>query len=113
MNVNVDSGEAASQSGTAASVRIPGKPGWMDKFGPSVLGGGTIFLFLAIWQSIAWARVVPELFLPGPLSIANALVQLFQTRSIWYDLWVSFQEVIYGFGLAILVGLPLGMLMGW
>jgi ABC-type nitrate/sulfonate/bicarbonate transport system permease component len=33
--------------------------------------------------------------------------------SIWKDIWVSFQEFAWGYMLAIVVGIPLGVLMGW
>ncbi|MBX5493205.1 MAG: ABC transporter permease [Chloroflexi bacterium] len=33
--------------------------------------------------------------------------------SIWKDMWVSFQEYIYGYLLAVAIGIPMGVLMGW
>jgi NitT/TauT family transport system permease protein len=33
--------------------------------------------------------------------------------SIWKDIWVSFQEFILGYALAVIVGIPFGMLTGW
>jgi NitT/TauT family transport system permease protein len=62
---------------------------------------------------VALRRLVPELFLPGPTDIFTALVGLFGAGTIWRDLWVSGQELIYGYVLAIVVALPLGLLMGW
>jgi len=33
--------------------------------------------------------------------------------SIWKDIWVSFQEFILGYTLAVVVAIPFGMLTGW
>jgi NitT/TauT family transport system permease protein len=56
---------------------------------------------------------MPELFLPGPSDIAVAFGAYINKGQIWNDLWVSGQELILGFVLAIVLGLPIGMLMGW
>ena len=94
-------------------LRIPGRPGPIARYEGVIFGGGTAVIFLVIWQIIAYLRIFPPLFLPGPLDIWNALVAYVEDGSIWPDLAVSGEELIYGYGLAILVGLPIGLLMGW
>ena len=108
-------GEAApSASSTSATpVRIPGRPGRLERMESLVIGTSAVILFLVVWQGIAFARIVPELFLPGPLDIVNAFVGYVKSGQIWNDVWVSGQELIYGYVLAIVVGLPLGVVMGW
>jgi len=93
--------------------RIPGQPGPFARYEGFALGLGAVLVFLAIWQVVAFARVVPPLFLPGPLDIWNALVDYVADGSIWSDLTTSGEELLYGYGLAIAAGLPLGLLMGW
>jgi ABC-type nitrate/sulfonate/bicarbonate transport system permease component len=97
----------------ATEVRIPGRRGPWARREPLLVGLATVFVFLAIWQLVAWRRLVPELFLPGPTDIFAALGALFGGGTIWRDLWVSGQELIYGYVLAIVFALPLGLLMGW
>jgi ABC-type nitrate/sulfonate/bicarbonate transport system permease component len=80
---------------------------------PFLFGACSVAVFLLVWQAVAWARLVPPLFLPGPLDIIDAFVVLFAQGQIWNDLWVSGQEFTYGYGLAVLTALPLGLLMGW
>lgn len=94
-------------------LRIPGRPGHFGRQEPLLIGAGSVAAFLIVWQAVASARLVPPLFLPGPLDILEAFVALFAQGSIWNDLWVSGQEVVYGYGLAVLMALPLGLLMGW
>jgi len=94
-------------------LRIPGQPGPLARYEGLIYGGGAAAIFLVIWQIVAFMRIFPPLFLPGPLDIWNALVAYVEDGSIWTDLAVSGEELIYGYGLAILAGLPIGLLMGW
>jgi NitT/TauT family transport system permease protein len=68
---------------------------------------------LTVWQLVANARVMPVLFLPGPTDVAQAFVQLFQAGDIWLDMATSGEELAIGFGMAIVVGLLIGLGMGW
>ncbi|HKC20829.1 MAG TPA: ABC transporter permease [Candidatus Dormibacteraeota bacterium] len=110
----VDSRTAVrSADGTASSGRAVGKPGALAAYQPALIGGAAVVIFVAAWQIVAAARIVPTLFLPAPTDIALAFQQMFRNPEIWIDLQTSGIEVVYGFGLAIVVGLPLGILMGW
>lgn len=90
-----------------------GRPHPLAAYQALVTGLGAVALFLLVWQLVAAARVVPTLFLPAPTDILNAYRQMFHDPEIWVDLETSGLEVAYGFGLAIVLGLPLGILMGW
>lgn len=96
-----------------APPRIPGQPGPLARYEGLLIGLAAVLIFLAIWQAIAFARLVPPLFLPGPLDIWYALVDYVSDGSIWADLTVSGEELAYGYLLAIAVGLPIGLLAGW
>jgi ABC-type nitrate/sulfonate/bicarbonate transport system permease component len=95
------------------AARIPGQPGPLKRYEALFIGGLSVFVFVAVWQFAAFRRVVPELFLPGPVDIANAFGAYIAKGSIWPDMWISGQELMYGFVLSIIIGLPLGILMGW
>lgn len=110
-SIAVKPDEAAAQP--AAAERIPGRPRAIGRYEPVLIGTGAVIAFLVVWQLISNSGVVPELFLPGPIAIGQALVAAFQDPTIWMDLGVSGAEMGLGFGLAIVVGLPLGILMGW
>ena len=94
-------------------VRVPGQPGRLSRYEGALIGAGAVFAFVAVWQFVAFRRLMPELFLPGPSDITVAFGAYIAKGQIWNDLWVSGQELVLGFVLAIVVGLPLGMLMGW
>jgi hypothetical protein len=70
---------------------------------------------LGLWQ--LGASLIGSPFFPGPLRIVEAFVQL-ATRgdtfgnSLLTHSWASVQRVLVGFGLGVLFGVPLGLLMG-
>lgn len=109
----VDSRTAVTGAEATRSQRAVGKPGPLAAYQPTLIGGAAVVIFMAAWQLVAMAKVVPTLFLPAPTDIAVAFQQMFSNPDIWVDLETSGVEVLYGFGLAILIGLPLGILMGW
>ncbi|HEX3246006.1 MAG TPA: ABC transporter permease, partial [Chloroflexota bacterium] len=106
---------SADQDGTPAMEpkRIPGRPTTFQRYEPVTIGTIAVVAFLSVWQWVAWLRIVPEILLPGPSDIINSFVGLFRVGEIWNDMYVSGQEIIFGYSLAVVVGLPLGLATGW
>ena len=101
-----------TRSDPSATAYPPHRPRWA-RYEPALIGAASVVAVLAIWQAVALARLVPELFLPGPLDIARALATYATSEDFAIDLATSGQELAMGYFLAILVALPLGLLMGW
>jgi ABC-type nitrate/sulfonate/bicarbonate transport system permease component len=95
------------------AARIPGQPGPLARYEGALVGAAAVIAFVTVWQIVAFRRIVPELFLPGPADIANAFGAYVAKGQIWPDMWISGQELMYGFFLSIAFGLPIGILMGW
>lgn len=95
------------------AARIPGQPGPLARYEGALVGAAAVIVFVTVWQIVAFRRIVPELFLPGPADIANAFGAYVAKGQIWPDMWISGQELMYGFFLSIAFGLPIGILMGW
>jgi NitT/TauT family transport system permease protein len=79
----------------------------------ALLGTLSVIVFLALWQiavSLGW---IAPLFVSSPLRIVIAGYGMVRDGSIFNDLAVSSEEFLLGFGLAAVVGIPLGILMGW
>lgn len=96
----------------AALPSVP-QPSLLARYEALLVGTVSVAVFLVVWQAVAMARVVSVIFLPGPSDIFAAFVELLNTGSIWKDLMVSGQEFVVGYALAVVVGLPLGLIMGW
>lgn len=83
-------------------------------WGLSIAGLTTFF---GIWWLAAATGLVSPQFLPTPPVVVEKFVQLlhepFAGYTLQQHLWSSLQRYLMGFGLAVLLGIPLGLLMGW
>ncbi len=78
-----------------------------------LLGGLSVALFFVAWQAVFLFVPLNTLFLTTPTLMFAALFQLIQSGELLYDLRVSAVPFGYGFGAAFVVGVPLGIVMGW
>jgi NitT/TauT family transport system permease protein len=78
-----------------------------------ILGVSSILTFLIVWEGSTRSGLINPLFISAPTLILKAAYQLFSSGEIYHDLYVSGTEFIIGFSLAILFGIPLGLLAGW
>jgi NitT/TauT family transport system permease protein len=79
----------------------------------AAIGAAAVLVFLAVWEGAVRFGFVNPLFTSSPSRIASAGYDLFASGTIWGDLEVSAIEFFAGYGLAIAIGVPLGILMGW
>lgn len=76
------------------------------------LGLGAWIVFFLGWHWISTSGVADATLLPGPVKVWEAWVRLFVEREFATDVAHSVKRVFSSFGLAVLIALPLGMLMG-
>jgi NitT/TauT family transport system permease protein len=79
----------------------------------ALLGAFAMTVFLLFWELSVVYEWVNPLFTSAPSRIATTGYGMFADGSIWPHLRVSGYEFIVGFGMAIVIGVPLGILMGW
>ena len=70
-----------------------------------------IAVLLAVWQ-VAIDRH-PAQLLPGPVGVASGILDLMQHGLLLKYVVASLFRVTWGFGLAGLVAIPLGLMLGW
>jgi ABC-type nitrate/sulfonate/bicarbonate transport system permease component len=78
-----------------------------------LLGGLAVVLFFAAWQAIFLVVPFNPLFMSKPSLIAAGYVDLIESGDLFHDLAVSSVPFFCGLGAAVIIGVPLGMLMGW
>ncbi len=84
------------------------KPAVWEKFFWPIVAAGFL---LAVWHfSVVWTAT--KVF-PSPLSVEKGLVGLFHKHVLWADILDSLRRVAIGFGLATILGIPLGLALGW
>ncbi|MBL8473242.1 MAG: ABC transporter permease [Rhodocyclaceae bacterium] len=106
----MNASEAAVQNGAAeaksaaAAAAAGGVRAW-----PAILIGA---LALAIWWLLCSANWLPEYVFPSPQSVARAFAEDMRSGRLFDDAVVSFYRVTLGFGLAVALGVPAGLLLG-
>lgn len=72
-----------------------------------------VFAFFAVWETLPRLGIIDPLLLPTFSETISTLIKLFVSGKLQVHIWASLQRSLIGFGLAVLVGIPLGFLMGW
>jgi NitT/TauT family transport system permease protein len=78
------------------------------------LGLCSVFFLVAAWElMLTYIFPVNPFFFTKPSLIAAAFKEQIQGVKLWHDLAVSSQAFIWGFSFAVIVGIPVGLVMGW
>jgi len=78
----------------------------------SLLAAAGVITFIALWELLPALGLVRPLFTSSPSRILTAARWL-AANGLWNDIMISGTEFGIGFSLAVLVGVPLGVLLGW
>jgi NitT/TauT family transport system permease protein len=80
---------------------------WEKFFWPLLASG----LLLALWHfSVIWTAT--KVF-PSPREVEKGLAELLRHHVLWGDIRDSLRRVVFGFGAAAILGIPLGLTLGW
>jgi NitT/TauT family transport system permease protein len=73
-----------------------------------IIGAGG---FLLLWTVLS-RFVFDEFVLPPPLEIGQVMWEIVESGAFATNFWATIERLLYGFGLALLIGFPVGYLMG-
>jgi NitT/TauT family transport system permease protein len=75
---------------------------------PSII---VIAILIAVW----WVAVVmtKSVIFPTPLQVVTGTLELARDGTLWEHIGASLMRVGVGFGIAVLLAIPLGLWMGW
>jgi len=79
----------------------------------AILGGTAVLIVIGIWQVIWSYNGISPLFFSGPSAIAKAFWVSLTQGNLIADLAFSGKNFAIGFGLALVSGVVLGVLVGW
>ena len=91
-------------------------PWWISR--AALVGSATIIGMLGLWWvATSGLRLLNPLRLPAPFEVWAALRQILDSgyagATLWQHAAHSIGLVARGFGVAVITGIPLGLLMGW
>lgn len=72
----------------------------------------SIFVFFLIWEAITRLNLVSSLFLPSVSSILMKLYEMLLNGQLLHHMGISLYRAFSGFALGVIVGVPIGFLMG-
>src|SRR5688572_2647807 len=81
------------------------------------LGVLGVLMVIAVWWALTYgdppeSRAVSPVLLPSPMEVLKSVPVLFTERGLLESIVATLKRVLSGFGLAILVGVPLGIVAG-
>jgi NitT/TauT family transport system permease protein len=79
-----------------------------------VLGVFSVIFLVAAWELLlTYVFPVNPFFFTKPSLIAEAFKEQVQGAKLWHDLAISSRAFLWGFSFAVIVGIPVGLVMGW
>jgi NitT/TauT family transport system permease protein len=70
-----------------------------------------VAVILAFWQ-LASGSLLPKYLISSPSDVATRLYDLFKSGSVWADLGITSEELLLGFGLGVVSGVIVGVVLG-
>jgi NitT/TauT family transport system permease protein len=79
-----------------------------------LLGSLSVISFVAAWELLlTYVFPLNPFFFTKPSLILEAFNEQVRGPKLWHDLAISSQAFVWGFGLAVVIGIPVGLIMGW
>ena len=84
----------------------------LEKLLPWISSPILMILFLGGWQAAVSVFGMSEFVLPSPIKVGDSLVSLLAGDSIWTHIRITLSEVVIGFGIALVTGTAMGVVLG-
>jgi taurine transport system permease protein len=96
------------------SRELTGFAKFFDDYRRLIIGIIAVTLFFLFWEALlTWFIPLNKFIISKPSLIFLGLYRDIESGLIWRDLLVSGKPLFFGFGAAVIVGVPVGVVMGW
>ena len=92
-------------------MRLPIR-GQLSKRADTMIGIAGIASLVAIWSFLTYGGYVPRVALPSPTGVWKGAAHFYEQHWLLLSIWRSFLRVSKALVVVVLVGVPLGLLMG-
>lgn len=96
---------------------LAGRPRKRRRLPPAVrariIGTVAVVLFMTAWEGVVRLGAVNPLFTSSPSRIVSTFIRMLNEGALGKDIRVSGSEFLIGYSLAIVIGILLGVAMGW
>ena len=69
-------------------------------------------LLIGLWQGLASLRLWPDYLFPSPVGVLKTLLTGFEDKTFIIGILISMRRILIGYGLSIVIGLCIGLLIG-
>jgi NitT/TauT family transport system permease protein len=69
-------------------------------------------ILIGLWQGLSLLKIWPEYIFPTPVGVVKTLIAGFEDKTFIIGILVSMKRILIGYGLSIVIGLCLGLLIG-
>ncbi|MEL7568395.1 MAG: ABC transporter permease [Dehalobacterium sp.] len=78
----------------------------------------TLIAFFSLWQAIVVFGIIPKELLASPLQVVSLFLDKLTNPNpdgaiLWTHVKISLMEALTGYVLALIIGIPAGLAMGW
>ncbi|MCH1881345.1 ABC transporter permease [Agrococcus sp. ARC_14] len=107
--------QAGAQARTAIVVRrTPGsqiRRRQLSDLPGALLSSIAVVALLVIWEVVVRVMSVSSIVLPAPSRVAQALWSGYASGTLWRHTWVTLQEILLGFAIAVVLGLLVAIII--
>jgi len=90
-----------------------------EKTKDTVAGIITVLVVVVLWHLFSVTGVfgkfdskLAQLIIPSPISVGEKMLEMIMSGYLLESVWTSLQRVISGFLISVLIGIPIGIIMG-
>jgi NitT/TauT family transport system permease protein len=94
------------------ALRLPPSPMMRRLVGAGAMGAIVLLWWIATIGTGAENRLISPVILPSPAEVIRSFPSLLKDRALLQSIAATLKRVLVGFGLAVLVGVPLGIAAG-
>lgn len=86
--------------------------GTMKNIPYTILAVLAFVLIIGVWCYLSYVKKISSMFLPDPVNVLQTAGKMFTEQGFLNDVYWSVRRVLIGFAVSVIVGVPLGVLIG-